>query len=476
MPYPKLEMFIGGKWRGGSPGEQVINPADGSTVADLPHAGQCDLDDAVTAAQCGFDVWRKIAPREREAIILRAADNLGKRSEEIAQALVLDQGKTITEARSEVQIARDRIAWDAGEGSRLYGRIVPSAGGMTKHVLRLPLGVVAAFTPWNYPLASPTRKVAGALAAGCSIILKAAEETPAGAVELVRAFAEAGVPDGVVNLVFGRPADISADLIDRPEVKLVTFTGSVPVGKHLAALCGRHMKPAIMELGGNSPVIIWEDVDPIAAAAAAVRGKSRNAGQVCVSPTRFIIHEKIYDVFVEAFGKGAAALRVGTGNDPALEMGPLANPRRLDAVEGYVADAVDRGARLVVGGRRIGDTGFLYPMTVLADVPDDARALTEEPFGPVALCNKVSTLDEAVARANRTSFGLSAYAFTDSASVASRIAAEVNCGNMTINHYISSFPDLPFGGIMESGYGREGGIEGLDCYTFTRSVTMQMKH
>ena len=403
MSYPKLEMFIGGRWRGSNPGEKVINPADGSTVAELPHANQDDLNDVVAAAQRGFDVWRKIAPREREAIILRAADNLGKRAEEIAQALVLDQGKTITEARTEVQIARDRIAWDAGEGSRLYGRIVPAAGGMTKHVLRLPLGVVAAFTPWNYPLASPTRKVAGALAAGCSIILKAAEETPSGAIALVRAFADAGVPDGVVNLVFGQPADISADLIARPEVKLVTFTGSVPVGKHLATLCGRHMKPAIMELGGNSPVIIWKDVDPTAAAAAAVRGKSRNAGQVCVSPTRFIIHEKIYDDFVEAFGKGAAALHVGAGNDPTLEMGPLANPRRLDAVEGYVADAVDRGARLVVGGQRIGNTGFRYPMTVLADVPDDARAMTEEPFGPVALCNKVSTLDEAIARANRTS-------------------------------------------------------------------------
>ncbi len=241
----------------------------------------------------------------------------------------------------------------------------------------------------------------------------------------------------------------------------MTFTGSVPVGKHLAALCGSHMKPAIMELGGNSPVVIWKDVDPTAAAAAAVRGKARNAGQVCVSPTRFIIHEEIYDTFVGAFGQGAAALRIGTGNDPALEMGPLANARRLEAVEGYIADAVRRGARLVAGGRRIGIQASCFPMTIHADAPDDARAMTEEPFGPLALCNKVATLDQAIARANATSFGLSAYAFTDTASVAARIAAEVNCGSMTLNHYVSSFPDLPFGGIMESGYGREGGTEGL---------------
>jgi len=342
---------------------------------------------------------------------------------------------------------------------------------LRKEVLRLPIGTVAAFTPWNYPLASPTRKVAGALAAGCSIILKAAEETPAGAVELVRAFAEAGVPEGVVNLVFGNPADISAYLIPQPAIRLVTFTGSVAVGKHLASLCGQHMKPAIMELGGNSPVIIWGDADPSVAAAASVNGKARNAGQVCVSPTRFFVQEQIYDQFVAAFAKGASALRIGTGSDPSLEMGPLANRRRLDAVESYVADAVSRGANLVAGGARAGNKGFLYPLTVLADVPDDARAMIEEPFGPVALLRRVQTLDEAVARANAVGFGLAAYAFTDSASVAARLSNDIQCGSLSINHFTSSFPDLPFGGIRDSGYGREGGSEGLDGYTFTRAVT-----
>jgi succinate-semialdehyde dehydrogenase/glutarate-semialdehyde dehydrogenase len=342
---------------------------------------------------------------------------------------------------------------------------------MRKFVTRHPLGIVAAFTPWNYPLASPTRKVAGALAAGCSIILKGAEETPAGAIELVRAFVDAGVPNGVVNLVFGKPADISATLIPRPEVKLVTFTGSVPVGKHLAALCGQHMKPAIMELGGNSPVIVWDDIDADAVAAASVIGKARNAGQVCVSPTRFFVHEAVHDRFVARFADGAKALKVGAGLDPALEMGPLANQRRLDAVERYVADAVACGARLLAGGSRIGNQGALYPMTVLADVPDHARAMIEEPFGPIALIQKVSDLDEAIAKANSVDFGLAAYAFTDRATVAARLSEEVACGSLSINHYTSSFPDIPFGGIKDSGYGREGGTEGLDCYTFTRATT-----
>jgi len=471
MTYPKLELLIDGRWRGSPDGEPVFNPADGSVIATLPHATRADLDEALRAAQRGFERWRRIAPVERERIMLRAADNLGARAEAIAQALVMDQGKTILEARAEVQIARDRIIWDATEGRRLYGRIVPAGDTLQKTIMRHPLGVVAAFTPWNYPLASPTRKVAGALAAGCAIILKGAEETPAGAVELVRAFVDAGVPDGVINLVFGKPAEISAYLIPQPQVRLVTFTGSAPVGKHLAALCGQHMKPAIMELGGNAPVIIWRDADPRAAAALAVKGKARNAGQVCVSPTRFFVHESIHREFAEAFAEGAAKLNVGSGADPLLEMGPLANIRRLEAVEAYVADAVDRGARLLTGGKRLDNLGLLYPMTVIADVPDDARAMREEPFGPLALVNAVASLDEAIEKANSVDFGLAAYAFTDSSSVAARLAAEIECGSLSINHYTSSFADIPFGGVKDSGYGREGGTEGLDCYTFTRSVT-----
>jgi succinate-semialdehyde dehydrogenase/glutarate-semialdehyde dehydrogenase len=471
MGYPELKFLIGGEWRTAAPGEQVINPSDGAELAPLPHAGRRELDAAIAAAEQGFQIWRKLPPAEREAILLRAADLLGERREEIAHGIALDQGKTMAEARSEVDIARARIVWDAAEGRRLYGRIIPSQPGFRKLSLRYPLGVVAAFTPWNYPLASPTRKVAGALAAGCSIILKGAEETPSGPMALIAAFHDAGVPAGVVNLIYGKPAAISEYLIPHPAVRLVTFTGSVPVGKHLAALCGKHMKPAIMELGGNSPVIIWDDVDIGALGPLAAAAKARNAGQVCVSPTRFFVHERVHDRFVDSFAAAAGALRAGNALAPDSMMGPLINQRRLDAIEGYVADATGRGARAASGGQRKGNEGFVYPLTVLDRVPADALAMTEEPFGPLALIHRVSTLDEAIAKANAVPFGLAAYAFTDSARVADRLIDGVECGSLSINHFTSSFPEVPFGGIKDSGYGREGGAEGLDGYTYVKGVT-----
>lgn len=471
MGYPELKFLIGGEWRSAAPSEPVIDPSDGSTIAELPHAGPAELDAAITAAARGLEAWRKVPPAEREAIMLRAADLLGDRRDEIAAAIARDQGKTMPEALTEVDIARARIVWDAAEGRRLYGRVIPSEPGFRKLSLRQPIGIVAAFTPWNYPLASPTRKVAGALAAGCTIILKGAEETPSGPMALVRAFHDAGVPPGVVNLVYGKPAEISEYLIAHPAIRLVTFTGSVPVGKHLAALCGRHMKPAIMELGGNSPVIVWEDADVDALGAQSAAAKSRNAGQVCVSPTRFFVHERVYDRFAESFAAAARRWQTGPALDPASRMGPLINQRRLDAVEAYVADAAARGARVASGGQRIGNTGFLYPLTVLADMPEDARAMTEEPFGPLALLHRVSTLDEAIAKANAIPFGLAAYAFTDSARIADRLIGDIECGSLSIGHYTSSYPEVPFGGIKDSGYGREGGAEGLDGYTFVKGVT-----
>ncbi len=471
MGYPELKFLIGGAWRSAAPGEDVINPSDGAVLAPLPHAARADLDDAVAAAERGLAVWRKVPPAEREAIMLRAAALLGERKETIAHAIALDQGKTLAEARSEVDVARARIAWDAAEGRRLYGRIIPAEPGFRKMSLRYPIGVVAALTPWNYPLASPTRKVAGALAAGCSIILKGAEETPSGPMALVAAFHDAGVPPGVINLVFGKPAEISEYLIPHPVIRLVTFTGSVPVGKHLAALCGRHMKPAIMELGGNSPVIIWDDVDAGALGPMSARGKSRNAGQVCVSPTRFFVHEGVYDRFVDSFSAAAGTLRAGNALADESEMGPLINQRRLDAVEGYVADAVARGGQIASGGERIGNQGFVYPLTVIADIPADARAMVEEPFGPLALVHRIASLDEAIAKANAVPFGLAAYAFTDSARVTQRLIEEVECGSLSINHYTSSYPEVPFGGIKDSGYGREGGAEGLDGYSYVKGVT-----
>jgi succinate-semialdehyde dehydrogenase/glutarate-semialdehyde dehydrogenase len=468
--YPKLQLYIAGEWKSRA-GAPVINPAVESILGTVPHATRADLDDALTTAEAGFQLWRRTSPAKRAEIILRAARLCRERVEEMAVAMTLEQGKPIVQSRLEILRGCDIIEWDATEGRRVYGRVIPSEPGMRNTVLRQPIGVVAAFSPWNFPMSSPARKVAGALSSGCAIILKAPEETPAGAVQLVRAFADAGLPPGVLNLVFGTPSDISEYLIPQPSIRLVTFTGSIPVGKHLAAMAGQHMKPAIMELGGHAPVIVCDDADAESAAATSATGKSRNSGQVCISPTRFFVQEAIYDRFTTVFGERAAAIKIGDGLDPTNQMGPLANDRRLAAMEMLVADATQKGARIVTGGGRIGNRGYFYPLTVLADVPDDARAMHEEPFGPLALLSPVRTLDEAIEKANSLPYGLAAYAFTNSARNVDRLAEGVEVGNLSINHLTASFAETPFGGVKDSGYGREGGTEGLECYTVAKNVS-----
>jgi succinate-semialdehyde dehydrogenase/glutarate-semialdehyde dehydrogenase len=468
--YPNLQLYIGGEWKSRD-GQPVINPADETVLGALPHATRQDLADAVAAAEQGFKVWRRMSPAKRCEIILKAVALVRSRVEEMAVTMTLEQGKPIGQSRLEVQRATDIIEWDANEGRRAYGRIIPSEPGMRHTVLRQPIGPVAAFSPWNFPVSSPSRKVGGALSAGCSIILKASEETPGGAVELVRAFHDAGVPPGVLNLVFGKPSDISEYLIPHPSIRLVTFTGSIPVGKRLAAMAGQHMKPAIMELGGHAPVIVCEDVDPAATAATSVTGKTRNAGQVCVSPTRWFVEERIYDKFTAAFAEKAKALKVGDGMDPANQMGPLANSRRIEAMAEFVADAKAKGAKVLSGGARLGNRGYYWPLTVLADVPDAARAMREEPFGPLALVNRVKSLDEAIERANELPYGLAAYAFTNSAKNVDRLSDGVEVGNLSINHFVASIAETPFGGVKDSGYGREGGSEGLTHYTVVKNVS-----
>jgi succinate-semialdehyde dehydrogenase/glutarate-semialdehyde dehydrogenase len=470
MTYPDIELYVDGGWRRAS-GTPIINPADESVLGTVPHASQSDLDDALDAATRGFLVWRKTAPNARAQIILRAAALIRTRIDEMATAMVLEQGKPLDQARLEILRGCDIIEWDATEGMRIYGRVIPAGPQLQHTVYRQPIGPVAAFSPWNFPMSSPARKVAGALSSGCSIILKASEETPAGALQLVRAFHDAGLPPGVLNLVFGDPAEISNYLVPHPTIRLITFTGSVPVGKHLAAMAGHHMKPAIMELGGHGPVIVCDDADPVATAAASVVTKSRNAGQVCVAPTRFFVQEKHYEIFAKSFAEGAAKLKIGNGMDPSTQLGPLANVRRVEAMERLVSDAKDRGARVLAGGQRIGNRGYYYPLTVLADVPDDALAMNEEPFGPLALVNPVRDLDEAIARANALPFGLAAYAFTNSADNVQRISNDLETGNLSINHFVASTAETPFGGMKDSGYGREGGTEGLDCYTVTKNVS-----
>jgi succinate-semialdehyde dehydrogenase / glutarate-semialdehyde dehydrogenase len=471
VSYPEIKMLIGGAWRGDQSGAAVLNPADETVLTHLPEATPKDLDDALAAAAEGFKVWRNTPPAERAAIVRRAAQLLRERVEEISVAMTLEQGKPIAQSRLEVLRAAGIIEWDANEGLRTYGRIIPAEPGMRHTVVREPIGPVVAFSPWNFPVNAPSRKIAGALSAGCSIIIKPSEETPAGCFLVVKAFADAGVPAGVLNLVYGNSSAISAHLIASPIIRLLTFTGSVPVGKHLAALAGTNMKPAIMELGGHCPVIICDDVDPIEAADASLAIKTRNAGQVCVAPTRYYVQSAIYDRYVARFGERARALTQGDGMDPTNDLGPLANTRRIEAMVRLVADAVAKGARLMAGGVKPEGKGYYYPMTVLADVPDTALAMNEEPFGPLALIQRFETIEEALRKANSLPFALAAYAFTHCADRVAQISDRIECGNLSINHFVASLAETPFGGVKDSGYGREGGSEGLTFYTTVKNIS-----
>jgi len=473
MEYGKLQLYIDGQWLdGGKDGEDVINPATGKALGRLPHATTADLDRALEAAKKGFAVWRKVSPYERSKIMRKAADLLRERRDAIATEMSMDQGKVLAESKIEIGLAPDHIDWYAEEGRRTYGRVIPGrAEGVMQFAAREPVGPVAAFTPWNFPMNQAVRKVAASLAAGCSIILKGPEETPSACVALVRAFHDAGLPPGVLNLVFGVPAKVSEHLIPSPIIRKISFTGSVPVGKHLAAMAGKYMKRATMELGGHSPVVIFEDVDPAKVASIIGPFKYRNAGQVCISPTRFFVHEAVHDKFVADFTAYTKGLKVGEGLDPASKMGPMANPRRIDAMETFVADAAQKGAKVQTGGKRIGNQGYFFEPTVLTDVPDDARAMNEEPFGPLALVQRFSSFDDVVTRANRLPFGLAAYAFTRSAKTAAAIGEAIETGMITINHLGLALPEVPFGGVKDSGYGHEGGIEGLDAYLTTKFIT-----
>ncbi len=469
--YPDLHLYIGGEWRKAADDLPVLNPATEEEIGRLPHAAIGDLDDALEAAEKGFEVWRHTAPAERARVLFEAARLMRERQEEIAQAITAEHGKPLTQARLEVIRGCEFFEWDAGEATRTYGRVIPSAPGVRYIVHHQPIGMVAAFSPWNFPMSQPCRKVAGAIAAGCSIILKAAEETPAGALHIARALHDAGLPPGVLNLVFGTPAQISEHFIKNEEVRLVAFTGSTAVGRHLTTLAAQHMTPVLMELGGHAPVIVCEDTDVEAAAISGAVRKMRNAGQVCTSPTRFFVHESIFDDYLKTFVQRASETIVGNGLNPEIEMGPLAHDRRLEAMQTLVDDAVQQGAELKTGGSRLEGKGYFFAPTVLANVPENALVMQEEPFGPVAIVNPVSSLDEAIEMANSVPYGLASYGFTNRADYADRLFEGLEAGNVSINTLEASLPETPFGGVKSSGYGREGGTEGLQNYMITKNVS-----
>ena len=471
--YSNLGLFIDGQWLNGDSrrGEDVINPATEKPLAHLPHATTADLDQALEAAKKGFAVWRAASAYDRAKIMRKAADLIRERHDAISKILVLEQGKVYGEARAKVLTSADIIEWYAEEGRRAYGRIVPGRGKVRQLIMQEPVGIVAAFTPWNFPALTPARKIGGALGAGCSLIIKASEETPGACVEMVRCFADAGLPAGVLNLVFGVPATISEYLIGKEAVRKISFTGSIPVGKHLATLAAKTMKRATMELGGHSPVVVFADADPEKSAETIAAFKYRNAGQVCISPTRFYVQEPVYDRFLARFTEYAKAIKVGDGMEKGITMGPMANSRRIDTMESFVNDAKDRGGKIVTGGERHGNQGYFFAPTVITDVPDDSKIMTQEPFGPLAPVVRFKTMDEVVERANSLPYGLAAYAFTGSAHTANLIGDALQSGMVGVNSIAVSTPETPFGGIKESGYGSEGGLEGLQAYLTTKFIS-----
>ncbi|MDG2206016.1 MAG: NAD-dependent succinate-semialdehyde dehydrogenase [Alphaproteobacteria bacterium] len=475
MPnYPDVQLFIDGKWREGAEGKTlpIIDPATEVEIGRLAHATRPDLDAALKAAEKGFEIWRNTSVFERYQIMRKAAQLLRERKDDIAWLMTRDQGKPLAQSAMEIAVGADTIDWFAEEARRTYGQVIPArAPGVTQMTMKLPVGVVAAFTPWNFPVNQIVRKLSAALATGCSIIVKAPEETPASPAELIRVFQDAGVPDGVVNLVYGIPAEISEYLIPHPTVRKISFTGSTPVGKHLAALAGGHMKRATMELGGHAPVLVFDDADVDNAINVMASTKLRNAGQVCVSPTRFLVQENAAEKFIDGFVAAMESATVGNGLDPETEMGPLANERRIPAMEAMIADAKSKGADVITGGERIGNQGYFFQPTVLRNVSPNTTAMNDEPFGPMALINTFKTYDEAVHEANRLPYGLAAYAFTSSAETLQKLSCEVESGMLTVNHVGLALPEVPFGGIQDSGYGTEGGSDAVEPYLETRFVT-----
>ena len=472
--YPDVQLHIAGAWTAGSRGESlpVLNPATGETIGRHAVATQDDLDRALAASQRAFPVWRRVSAFERAKILRRAGDLLRERAEDIARIMTLEQGKPLAESRIETLAAADVTDWFAEEGKRAYGRVIPPrADGVLQFVVREPVGPVACFTPWNFPINQAVRKIAAALCTGNPVILKGPEDTPASCAALVRAYLDAGVPGDALALVYGDPATISGYLIPHPVIRKISFTGSTAVGKELAALAGLHMKRATMELGGHAPAIVFADADVAKAVSVLGANKYRNAGQVCVAPTRFLVHDSVFDQFVAGFTALSEGLRVGDGLDPETTMGPLVHGRRLDAMESLVADAGATGATLRTGGKRIGNQGNFFEPTIFTEVPLTARIMNEEPFGPITAIQRFSDEAEALAEANRLPFGLAAYAYTRSAERAARVAGGIESGMVSINHHGIALPETPFGGVKDSGYGSEGGTEALDGYLATKFVT-----
>lgn len=476
MTYPTLSLYINGEFIEAQQRktEPVINPATKETLGHLPHANQDDLDKALQSAQTAFQTWRHSSPLERSEILRKVAELCRENAQEIGRNITLDQGKPLTESIAEVMNCSEHAEWHAEECRRIYGRVIPPRNPAVRQlVVREPIGVCAAFTPWNFPFNQAIRKITAAIGAGCTIIIKGPEDSPSAVLAIAQMFHKAGLPKGVLNVVWGVPAEVSDYLIRSPIVRKISFTGSVPVGKQLAALAGAHMKPVTMELGGHSPVLVFPDVDIARVAKQLAHFKVRNAGQVCISPTRFYIHDDIYEPFKDEFITTLANIKVGNGLETETEMGPLAHERRLGSMDRFVEDALSRGGKIALGGERLSDAGFFYSPTVITDVADDTMLMTEEPFGPIAPLTRFSDTTEVLKRANSLPFGLASYAFTNNLQTAHTVSNELQAGMVSINHFGVSIAETPFGGIKDSGIGSEGGTESFEGYLTTKFITQR---
>jgi succinate-semialdehyde dehydrogenase / glutarate-semialdehyde dehydrogenase len=473
--YEKLAMYIDGEFveAAGRKTEQVVNPASGEVLGQLPHASREDLDRALKAAQRAFETWKKSSPLERSAVLRKVAELARERAQDIGRNITLDQGKPLAESVGEVMVCAEHAEWHAEECRRIYGRVIPPRrSDVHQYVLREPVGVCAAFTPWNFPFNQAIRKMVSAIGAGCTLVLKGPESSPSAVVALARLFHDAGLPKGVLNIVWGVPAEVSDYLIKSPIVRKVSFTGSIPVGKQLAAMAGAYMKRGTWELGGHSPVLVFDDANVEQAAITLAKLKVRNAGQVCVSPSRFYVQKGIYDKFAATFIETIKSINVGNGLEKTTHMGPLAHARRVDVMQAFVEDAVSHGGEIVTGGARLkGSAGFFFPPTVITGLPDHAKLMTEEPFGPIAPLVPFTDPEDAIRRANSLPYGLSSYVFTESLKTANLAANALEAGMVNINHFGSALSETPFGGVKESGIGSEGGTETFDGYLVTKFVT-----
>ena len=472
--YQQLSLYINGSFLSGDGRkmQNVINPATQEVLGQLPHASESDLDMALQSAEKAFASWKKSSPMDRSAILRKVAQLTRDRAKEIAQNMTMDMGKPLAEALGEVVSCADHADWHAEECRRIYGRVIPPRNPDVRQlVLREPIGVCVAFTPWNFPYNQAIRKICAAIGAGCTIILKGPEDAPSAVMAIAQMFHDAGLPPGVLNIVWGAPDKVSDYLIRSPISRKVSFTGSVPIGKQLAALAGAHMKRVTMELGGHSPVLVFDDADIERAATMLAKFKIRNAGQVCVSPTRFYVQSKAYDKFLAKFVDVLKNIKVGNGMEEGVEMGPLAHERRVPAISKFVEDARQRGADIVLGGDPMSGKGFFFPPTVITGLKDDSMLMKQEPFGPIAPVVPFTDEDEVIRRANSLPFGLSSYVFTNSLQTATKVSNALEAGMVNINHFGSALPETPFGGIKDSGIGSEGGLETFDGYLVTKFVT-----